>query len=208
MSRLKKCFLMFSVSMSMLLVSTPCAEAQWYAEAAAEAALLAQQIAQFLQDLGFDSEKWHDVEKRIREVRDIAKTVSGGKQAYTSVNNILKASEQIIRTGRTIESYQQYLLSFGDNFKIERSYYIYKRFMRQTTNLFDEVEKTIKSFDRLRDTKPLQYLRSVDEATSAVMSVVLDLGIEAKDETVDLCFMAALDEVSLQNQKFYTTSII
>ena len=205
---LKKYLLMLTLTGSLLCVSTPCVKAQWYAEAAAEAALLAQQIAHFLQDWGFDMEKWNDVEKKLREVRDIAKTVSKGSQAFTAVNNIIKASQQIINTGKTIESYQKYLLAFGDNFKIERSYYIYKRFMRQTTMIFNEVEKTIKSFDSLRDTKPLKYLQAVDNATSEVTSVIIDMGADAKNETVDLCFTAALEETAAQNQEFYVISII
>lgn len=200
----RKFIVMIAVSMSALFISTPCADAT----AAGDAALLAQQLAQFIQDLGFDAAKWKDIEKRLKEVRDIARTISKGTQAYTAVNNILKASQQIIRTGKTLDTYREYLLSFGDNFKIERSYYIYKRFMRQTSNLFDEVQKTISAFDKLTDLKPLELLQAVDDATSSVSAVILDMGDDAKSETVDLCFMAAMDEVSLQNQKFYVMTII
>ena len=80
--------------------------------------------------------------------------------------------------------------------------------MRQTTMIFNEVEKTIKSFDSLRDTKPLKYLQAVDNATSEVTSVIIDMGADAKNETVDLCFTAALEETAAQNQEFYVLSII
>lgn len=208
MKGLKKYVLMLSLTGASLFVSTPCAEAQWYVEAAMEAALLAQQIAQFLGDLSYDIEKWSDVERRLKELWNISKTISNGVQAFSSVNNVIKASEQITRTAKSIESYQKYLLTFGDSFKIERSYYIYKRFLRQTTNIFDEVQRTIKSFDRLRDAKPLQYLRAVDNCTSELAVVVMDLGEDSKSETVELCFSAAMDEVAAQNQTFYQLNII
>lgn len=204
MKGLKKKLLMLAVAMPLLFVSTPCARAQWFAEAAAEAALLTQQIAQFLQDLGFDADKWADVERRLKEVRNIAVTVSRGSQA---VKNIANASGHIIRTGKTLVAYQEYLLEFGDNFKIERSYYIYKSFMRRTANVLDEVQTTVSSFERLRDTKPLQYIRSVEKATNSVSVVIRDLGDDAKADTAELCYDAAMDEVQEQNRKFYSLII-
>ena len=204
MKGMKKFIVMVAVALSSLFISTPCADAT----AAGDAALLAQQIAQFIQDLGFDSAKWRDVEKRLKEVRDIYKTISKGTQAYSSVNNILNASKQIVRTGKTLDSYREYLIEFGDNFKIERSYYIYKRFMRQTTNLFEEVEKTIRSFDKLTDLKPLELLSAVDDATSSLSAVVNDLGAEAKNETVNLCFNSAMDNNAEKNHKFFSLRII
>lgn len=195
---------MLAVATTSLFVSTPCADAT----AAGDAALLAQQIAQFIQDLGFDAAKWKDVERRLKEVRDIAKTISKGTQAYSSVNNIFNASRQIIRTGKTLESYREYLLDFGDNFKIERAHYIYKSFMRKTSNVFDEVQKTIKSFDKLTDLKPLELLQAVDDATSTVSVVIRDLGADAKADTAELCYDAAMDEVQEQNRKFYSLYII
>lgn len=204
MKRIKKTIVMIAVAVSSLFVSTPCADAT----AAGDAALLAQQIAQFIQDLGFDAAKWKDVEKRLREVRDIYKTISKGTQAYSSVNNILDASKQIIRTGKTLDSYRSYLMEFGDNFKIDRCYYIYKRFMRQTGNLFEEVQKTIRSFDKLTDLKPLELLAAVDDATSTLSAVVEDLGDDAKNETVNLCFNAAMESNVENNQKFYSLRII
>ena len=205
MNRMKKVILMLAVTCFSLLVSTPCAEAQWYAEAAAEAALLTQQIAQFLQDLGFDIEKWSDVEKRLKEVRNIAKTVSQNSQSF---KNIANATDHVIKTGKAIVSYQEYILTFGDNFRIERSYYIYNRFMRQTTYLIDEVQHTIQSFDRLRDAKPLQYVRSVNDATESVATIIQEMGDEAKTETAELCFKVAQDEVAAQNQKFFSLRMI
>lgn len=204
MEAIRKYVVMAMLTVGTLFVSTPCADAT----AAGDAALLAQQLAQFIQDLGFDTAKWKDVEKRLKEVREIARTISKGTQAYSAVNNIFKASGQIIRTGKTLENYRQYLMTFGDNFKIERAYYIYKRFMRQSGNVLDEVQKTISSFDKLTDIKPLELLQAVDDATSSVAAVVSDLGEDSKSETVDLCFNAAMDEVASQNQKFYGLQII
>lgn len=205
MKRMKKALLMLAFSCSLLLVSTPCAKAQWYVEAAMEAALLTQQIAHFLQDLGFDMEKWSDVEKRLREVRNIAKTASQNSQSF---RNIANAADHIIRTGKTLVSYQQYLLEFGDNFRIDRSYYIYKSFMRRSANLIDEVKASIASFDRLRDTKPLQYIRSVNDATEAVSALIENIGDDAKDQTAELCFKVAQDGVAVQNQKFFSIRMI
>ena len=42
---------------------------------AGDAALLAQQIAQFLQDLALDNKKWQDIRNRLKQVDDVAKTI-------------------------------------------------------------------------------------------------------------------------------------
>ena len=80
--------------------------------------------------------------------------------------------------------------------------------MRQTANLFDEVEKTIKHFDNLRDLKPLELLQAIDEATSSVADAIATMEEEATEDTVGLCHDTAIDMVVEQNKKVYSSSWI
>lgn len=190
------------VAVPSLFISTPCAEAT----VAGDAALLAQQIAQFIQDLCFDIEKWDDVADRLKEVRKISQIISKGSQAYSSLNNLKNSMKAVIRAGQKLEGMHDYLVTYGSNFRIDRALHIYNKFMRQTANLFEEVETTIKTFDSLRDLKPLELLQAIDDATSSVAGAVGDLEENAMDDTVGLCHDTAIDLIVEQNKKVYSSS--
>lgn len=189
----------------MLLIAPRPAHADLFG--AGDAALLAQQIAQFIQDLSLDNKKWSDIKQRLQQVDNLAKTITQGKQAYSSIHNIVKSSKQIVNTAQKLESYIDYLEDFGDNFRIDRAYTIYKSFCRRSDNLYNDITKTLKSFDSLTDLKPLEMLKAVDEATTELSESVAAMSEQSSDDMAELCQEVAVNQVVEDNQEFKRLNI-
>lgn len=149
---------------------------------AGDAALLAQQIAQFLQDLALDNKKWQDIRNRLKQVDDVAKTITKGKNGYTSIKNIVSATDNTLHTLREIDWYIEYLTEFSDNFSINRAHYIYKDFVSRSNAIIKEVGVTIKSFDYITDVKPLELLDAMDKVTKQTSNQIAKESSTAIDE--------------------------
>lgn len=199
MKGFKKLFVMIALAGSSLFVSTPCADAS----IAGDAALLAQQIAQFFQDFNFDLEKWQDVSRRLNEVKKLSRVLNNGSQAWTSVNNIINTSQQIVRCGEKIESYNRFLKRQSTAFRIERCHDIYIAFMRRSGNLYDEIQKTLKQFASLTDLKPLEMIQAVDAATTSFSETVTGMSDIATNSCVELCYSTVQDEIVDQNASLF-----
>lgn len=191
--------------LSLLMIPTRSSRADIFG--AGDAALLAQQVAQFVQDFTLDDKKWSDIKQRLQQVDNIAKTITQGKQAYSSIHSIVRCAKQIVTTARCLESYIDYLEEFGDNFRIDRAHIIYKSFCRRSNNLYKDVTKTLKSFDSLTDLKPLELLKAVDEATSELSESVSDMSEGSTNDMVQLCHGVVIDQIVDDNNRFRKLNI-
>lgn len=205
MKNLRKVFVTIGLVCSMMFITPTISRADM--TGAGDAALLAQQFAQFIQDFELDEKKWTDIEARLNEVHKITSTITKGSQAYTSVHNIYKSEKQIIRTYKDFERYISYLKEFGNNFQITRAHSIYNSFMRRSKTLLDDASKTLKIFEGLHDLKPLELLNAVDGATTSVSESVTEMRASSTEEVATICHEAAMEQVVEENQKFKKLNI-
>ena len=166
-------------------------------------------FGQVAQDLSFDVLKWQDIYDKIRELEELNNLLNLGRTAYSSVNDILKISKRITRTGIKLENYVKYLMSLDDDsFRIDRADFTYRQFMRKTKNLYHEVEKTIASLKGFLDNAtPLEFLSTMDNITQQLSDNVAVMEEQALSEVAELCYEMSISEIRDANNAFKTLVI-
>lgn len=206
MKRLRKAFMVFAISIPLTLVPTNCAKAT----IAGDVALLAQQIAQFLNDWDFDLAKWKDYADKFKQLEKIANTIAEGSQAYSTIKSMGKTIKMIERCGRDAKNYITYLEKFGSNFRIDRAYSIYTGFNRRTSTLYTDITKTIENItsyatkfgDQSTSVSPVEMLKACDEALDEFAGVIVQSSDETKSQLGQLCLQTSIDESCESNAEF------
>ena len=216
MKRIKHHILTAVLTLFASIVPVQKAEAQYLlAEAAADAALLAQQIAQFLNDWDFDVAKWKDYADKFKELEKIVNTLEDGSRVYSTVHQMGVTLKHIERVGRDAENYINYLEKYSTNFRVDRAYSIYKGFNRRTSNLYKEISKTVesiydfanKSGDQSTSVSPIKMLNAVNEALEEFSNSVSEDSDRVKGELADLCLQTSIDESCEQNKEFLQLNV-
>lgn len=119
-------------------------------------ALLGQQIAQFFQDFDISkladsnfAELIHDIQKKSNQVKKIVNIFNNGQQGFATFNNIVNCIKSVDRTMRYLDSYVSYIGNIGDNFELDRCYYIYRQFNRKTNTVLTSLNKSIKDLQKV-----------------------------------------------------------
>lgn len=119
-------------------------------------ALLGQQIAQFIQDWdiwlgekGNFSDIIHDIKKKSDQVKKIVNIFNNGQQGFAVFNNVVNCMKSIDRTARYLDSYVSYIGNIGDDFELDRCYYIYRQFQRKTNTVLTSLNKSIKDLQKV-----------------------------------------------------------
>ena len=122
----------------------------------ADGALLVQQVMQFIQDWDISSladgnfaELIHDIKKKSDQVKKIVNIFNNGQQGFAVFNNIVNCMKSIDRTARYLDSYVSYIGNIGDDFELDRCYYIYRQFQRKTNAVLTSLNKSIKDLQKV-----------------------------------------------------------
>lgn len=207
MGRFKKIILVAVTAIPLSLIPVNCAKAS----VAGDVALLAQQIAQFLNDWDFDTNKWKDYADKFKQLERITNTIANGSQAYSTIKSIGKTVKMIERVGRDAESYINYLEKYSSNFRIDRAYSIYKGFNSRTSRLYKDISKTIENIasysvkgsgDHSTSVTPLEILKATDEALDEFAGVISQESDITKDALANICIQTSIDESCDQNREF------
>lgn len=210
---LKKALMSTAVAIPLLFL--PCNRADAFfrlaAEAAADAALLAQQIAQFFQDFDMDLKKWEDYADKFKELQRMAKIFDTGSQAYTTINSMSKTVKLITRCGRDAERYITYLEKNSTNFRIDKAYSIYQGYNRRTAALCTDFSNTLKNLSEYAkamskssspSVTPTEVLSSVNETLDQFTCVITDESDKTRSQLKELCLQTSIDESCKDNADF------
>lgn len=121
-----------------------------------DAALLTQQILQFFQDMDIsdiaDSNFWElidDIQKKSTQVKKIVNIFNKGQQGFATFNNVMNCIKSTTRALEYMNSYINYIGNIGDNFELDRCYYIYRQFNRKTNMVLTMLNKSIKDLQKV-----------------------------------------------------------
>lgn len=210
---LKKALKISLVAISLIFL--PCNRAEAFfrlaAEAAADAALLAQQIAQFFQDFDMDLKKWEDFADKFKQLEKMSKVFDNGSQAYTTINSMSKTVKLITRCGRDAERYITYLEKNSTNFRVDRAYSIYQGYNRRTASLCKDFSNVLKNLSEYANAMgkssspsvtPTELLSSVSETLDQFTCVITDESDKTREMLKDLCLQTSIDESCKENAEF------
>ena len=68
---------------------------------------------------------------------------------FLSNFNIVNCIKSVDRTTRYLDSYISYIGNIGDNFELDRCYYIYRQFNRKTNTVLTSLNKSIKDLQKV-----------------------------------------------------------
>lgn len=156
MRTLTKIFVAMSLTIVGLCYTPKPAKADMFG--AIDASLLFQQIMQYVQDavIGDDAsnnfaELIHDIQKKSNQVKKIVNIFNNGQQGFATFNNIVNCIKSVDRAVQYMDSYITYIGNIGDNFELDRCYYIYRRFDTKTKKVLTSLDRAIKDLRSVSD---------------------------------------------------------
>lgn len=210
MKSISKFFVATVAGFMLMFTPTHCAKASLIGDAA----LLAQQVAQFLNDFSFDNAKWADFANKFKQLGKIVKVISNGSQAYSTMRSIEKSVKLITSTGEDCYRFISYLEKYSTNFRVDRAYNIYNGFNRLSSSLYSDISKTLTSFLDLTKQSgsqsstgfsPLEYVKAVDEVLAEFSGSLVESVDETKLALVDMCVKTSVDNSCSDNADFFET---
>ena len=178
-----KCFTKIAVTVALIiggLCYTPKpAKADMFG--VADAGLLVQQILQYMQDWDIGSLANMDlddlaktVDKKVSDMRKIVNIFEAGQQGYATFNNTIEVAKKLTKLTRTMNSYIRYMGVIGEDFEIEDCYRIYKKFDKQTAQVFKQMKSLLGSIKKLDSEDGSSILNMMDKVITEA-SATLDM---------------------------------
>ena len=156
-----------------------------------DAALLVQQILQYLQDFDISelsqlnfSDLLDEINKKTKGLQKIVNIFENGQQGIQTFNNITEVSRNLIYTTQQVDYYMKYVGALGDDFDISRCYTIYKKFHTKTKLVFRQMERTIASLQKLQgqEVEGSDFLNMLDKVISGANATLNTISYECLGE--------------------------
>lgn len=174
MRTLTKFFVALSLTVAGLCYTPKPAKADMFG--AVDASLLFQQILQYVQDgiIGGKSERSfielvNDVKNKATQVKKIINIFNNGQQGIATFNNVVNCVRSTSRALEYMDSYMSYIGTIGDDFELDRCYYIYRQFNRKTNAVLDMLKRSIQDMQNVANTGETEgpgLLKLMDETIS------------------------------------------
>ena len=201
MNALKKGMAVVFLSVAALFSSTPCAKAT----ITGDAAILAQQILQYLNDIEMDLQQWDYIEEKVDKVAHISRIIDATSKAYTSVNSISKTIETAASFVSHSKMYYNYLATCGSNFRVLNCGRMINSFWDSTVMMEQEVVGTLNTFSNLLSSvasSPKEQADVADKVGDQFKIAVLDRMNASQMALDQYIHQTALDNAAKSNQNF------
>lgn len=171
MKRLSKFFLTLALVVTGMCYSPSSAKADLLG--VGDAALLAQQILQYIQDLniGNNSEQgfkqlYDNIKKGVAGLQNILNVFDANKKGVRTFRNVAELTRKIAHTAEDISDYVEYLGTIGDDFEISRCYNLYRSFRSRTEYIMSDLSSILDTMRSLSTTdgEGTSFLDAIDKA--------------------------------------------
>lgn len=166
-----------------------------------DAALLVQQILQYVQDLDISDltnlnlgQLTKDIENKVNGLTRIIKIFESSSQGVKTFRNIAELTKKVARTTRDINNYIQYLSNFGDDLDITRCYYIYKAFERRTQYILKDLKSVLDTLKKLDSNEGTGLLETIDSCISNAQSLIDCVSDGSMDELKEIVHTMKMEE--------------
>ncbi len=208
-----KMFILTTV-MALFGLSVPKADATILGDllnAGQDAALLAQQYAQFLQDMSIHIDQKMDfIEKTmkfINETRNVYNRISDGKRALTSINSIAYSSERIIRLiGDTKQRYDN-ICRYGNASDVQKALRVLHAVQNDTKGLYYEVLGSLSDLKNLQEVTGIELLSAVSDMSDQLHNEVTRISQSSKRQMGNITSDISARREAEKNSKALSTVI-
>lgn len=151
-----------------------------------DGALLAQQMAQFVQDMDMHSETMKDIREKAQKLYEqqqkVYELTMKGKQAYNSVKSIDSSIRRITELITSTSERYDYIRKYGSANDIQKASMIMKAVNRNTRILLSETKYTLSEIKYLKDCSSKEQMDMIDKILEELNTEIYVLELDVEEE--------------------------
>lgn len=203
MNKITKILVVLAAALPLLFRPTVCAKAT-IAGDGATAALLIQQIAQFVQDLDIGSFTIADLNEKWDRVERITQIVADGKKAYTTTKSIGKIFDLVKRCQYDCISFFNFLKrNSNGGLRLTNAQSLYNTFEHYTGAIMEEGSQILENVTTLfAGGSANDIMQSISNTLDEVQTAVSTQYEQLKTQMIELCSAETREQVTEENGNF------
>lgn len=146
---------------------------------AADAALLLQQILQYVQDFDIGNLTDENLQALVRSVDDRARGMKriidlcdAGQKGFGTFNNVIEATRMVARTTSDVQYYIDFISRIGDDYDITQCYYLYRTFTNRSKLVLSDMKSTLATLSKIESSEPMAYMEAIDKVLSKAIASI------------------------------------